>query len=78
MNYELWRYVAGDVILTSYVSESTRGNTWYMVETFCLIDCWADDEIEADLSGTGMCTKRFLKRWGDMGTSALGMPAGPR
>ena len=33
-------------------SDSTKGNIWSMVETFCLIDCWADGEIEADLSGT--------------------------
>jgi len=33
------------------MADSTIGNTWSMVDTFCLIDCWAD-EIEADLSGT--------------------------
>ena len=31
------------------MSDSTRGNTWYMVKTFCLVDCWADDEIEVDM-----------------------------
>ena len=33
------------------MADSTGGNTWSMVDTFYLIDCWAD-EIEADLSGT--------------------------
>jgi len=47
--------VAGDVISGSTdkqaMADSMRGNTWSMVAMFCLIDCWADDEIEADLSG---------------------------
>ncbi|CAC5403649.1 unnamed protein product [Mytilus coruscus] len=29
-----------------------RGNTWSLMETFCLIQCWADDAIEAELSWT--------------------------
>ena len=33
------------------MADCTRGTTWSTVETFCLIDCWADDEIEAGLSG---------------------------
>ena len=36
------------------MADSTRGNTWSMMETFCLIDCWTDDGIEADLSGVHM------------------------
>ena len=47
--------MAGDVICGSTdkqaMAGSTRGNTWFMVAMFCLIDCWADDEREADLSG---------------------------
>lgn len=45
-------------LVTSYVDRQTcptvrRGNTTLsMVEIFCLIDCWSDDVIEADLSKT--------------------------
>ena len=47
--------MAGDVICGStdeqVMADCTKGTTWSTVETFCLIDCWTDDEIEADLSG---------------------------
>ena len=60
MNYEynvMWlvtvRHI--DVICESADEQAmvdcTRGTTWSTVETLCLIDCWSDDEIEADLSG---------------------------
>jgi len=52
-----------------------------MVETFWLIDCWIDDEIDADLSGTHRNRHVYEKisyKIREHGTTALGMPAGPR